>query len=200
MGMVRIHYPMTDQEIVALQTRVGTFPDGFWGPESIAACQEHLRSMMPCYNPWPKSDQASLTSFYGMAGDESQLVSIEFPYPMFYERKPVKKTVVHHKCAASLLKVLEDIRDRYGSVRRIMEQAEDYAGVYNNRPMRGGSSPSLHARGAAIDLSPNDNWNDVSWPVVATMPIEIMECFARQGWKSAGAFWGRDAMHHQATQ
>jgi hypothetical protein len=32
------------------------------------------------------------------------------------------------------------------------------------------------------------------------MPIEVMECFAREGWLSAGAFWGYDAMHFQATQ
>jgi hypothetical protein len=34
----------------------------------------------------------------------------------------------------------------------------------------------------------------------ADMPLEIMECFAREGWLSAGAFWGYDAMHFQATQ
>jgi hypothetical protein len=32
------------------------------------------------------------------------------------------------------------------------------------------------------------------------MPIEVMEAFARQGFKPAGAFWGRDAMHMEATR
>jgi hypothetical protein len=32
------------------------------------------------------------------------------------------------------------------------------------------------------------------------MPLEIMEAFAREGWLAAGAFWGRDAMHFQATR
>jgi hypothetical protein len=27
-----------------------------------------------------------------------------------------------------------------------------------------------------------------------------MEEFAKEGWLAAGAFWGRDAMHFQATQ
>jgi hypothetical protein len=76
----------------------------------------------------------------------------------------------------------------------------EYAGVYNNRPMRGGSLPSLHARGAAIDLAPDTNGNLVPWPVSADMPLVVMECFAREGWLSAGAFWGRDAMHAQATR
>jgi hypothetical protein len=32
------------------------------------------------------------------------------------------------------------------------------------------------------------------------MPLEVMEMFAQEGWLSAGAFWGRDAMHSQATK
>jgi hypothetical protein len=65
--------------------------------------------------------------------------------------------------------------------------------------MRGGSTPSLHARGAAIDLDPDNNANKQHWPASATMPFAVMEAFAREGWLSAGAFWSRDAMHSQAT-
>jgi hypothetical protein len=65
--------------------------------------------------------------------------------------------------------------------------------------MRNGTLPSLHARGAAIDLDPDDNGLHIPWPVRATMPIEVMEAFAREGWKPAGAFWSRDAMHFEAT-
>ena len=32
------------------------------------------------------------------------------------------------------------------------------------------------------------------------MPLEIMEEFAKEGWKSAGAFWGFDSMHQEATR
>ena len=66
--------------------------------------------------------------------------------------------------------------------------------------MRGGYTPSLHARGAAIDFDSYDNGNSTHWPVGATMPIGVMEEFAREGWVAAGAFWGRDAMHFQATK
>lgn len=174
--------------------------DGFWGTLSIAACQAYLRSLMPSPNPWPKTDQASLTKFYGSAGDESKLVTFEFPYTMWYEGKLVTKTRCHAKVKDSLLRVLNEIGDRWKDFPGIMEEAADYGGVFNNRAMRGGSSPSLHARGAAIDIDADDNGNLVAWPVVADMPIEIMAAFAREGWLSAGAFWGRDAMHFQATQ
>lgn len=180
--------------IDSIQTRIGAEPDGFWGPESIAMCQKHLRGLMPTPNPWPKSDQASLTRFYGPANDESPLVNMPAPVPMFYEGTRIKTIRVHRKCADSLARALT------AACLVAPEVVKIYDGVFNPRPMRGGSLPSLHARGAAIDLDANNNRNLVAWPVVATMPFEVMECFAREGWLPAGAFWGRDAMHFQATQ
>lgn len=191
---------MTHDEIVALQKRIGATPDGFWGPLSIAAVQQHLRSLMPKVNPWPDASESSLRRFYGPPGTESNLLTIALPFPMYYEGKLCKTTRVHRKCADSLRAILQEIGDRYSKMRGIIEEAEDYGGCYNNRPMRGGTRPSLHAYGAAIDLDADDNGNKTPWPVVADMPIEIMEIFAKHGWTSAGAFWGRDAMHHQATR
>ncbi len=191
---------MNRDEIKKTQVMIGTVPDGFWGRQSVAACQRHLRSLMPMPNPWPDPDQASLMAFYGRPGDESKLVTIEFPYRMLYGGKLCRTTRVHHKCAPSLLDILSEIGDRYGDRRDVMEEAEDYGGCYANRPMRGGSSPSLHARGAAIDLDADDNGLYDHWPTKADMPLEIMEVFARHGWLAAGAFWSRDAMHFQATR
>jgi hypothetical protein len=187
---------MTRIEIQEMQERIGTTPDGFWGPQSIAACQKHLRKLMPKPHPWPKSDQASLSAFYGAAGDPMQLTAIPvLTLGVHYDGKPVKSIMCHHKVAQSLKRILEEIAA--GPHAAILTT---YAGVYNNRPMRGGSLPSLHARGAAIDLDPATNRLSQSWPVSATMPLEVMEAFAREGWLAAGAFWGRDAMHFQATQ
>ena len=191
---------MTPQEISAMQQRIGVPADGFWGPLSIAICRQYLRSLMPSPNPWPKSNPASLRAFYGDPGDESQLVSITFPSPMFYGGRLVKTTRVHRKLAASLLRILSDIGTRYSGTPGIMEEAADYGGVFNFRLKRGGTSYSLHAYGAAIDLDADDNTFRDSWPMASDMPLEIMECFAREGWLSAGAFWGYDGMHHQATQ
>ncbi len=149
---------------------------------------------MPAENPWPKTDQASLTAFYGPAGDESQLVNLHAPVPMFYEGKPIKTIRCHRRVSESLSRALAD------AYKTAPDAVKVYDGCYNNRAMRGGSTPSLHARGAAIDLLAGENGNHVSWPVAATMPLEVMEAFAREGWLAAGAFWGRDAMHFQATQ
>jgi hypothetical protein len=185
---------MKPNEIILIQERIGAKTDGFWGPKSIAMCQKHLRGLMPSPHPWPASDQGSLTKFYGPAGDESQLINLPAPVPMFYEGAKIKTIRVHRKCADSLSRALT------AANLVAPEMVRSYDGCFNNRPMRGGSTPSLHARGAAIDLNADPNGNHVSWPVAATMRFEVIECFAREGWLSAAAFWGRDAMHFQATQ
>jgi hypothetical protein len=187
---------MTRAQIQEMQKRIGATPDGFWGPQSIAACQKHLRKLMPKPHPWPKSDQASLTAFYGAAGDESKLVLIDVQgLGIEYDRKAVRVIRCHAKVADSLKRILQDIAA--GPHAAILRE---YAGVYNNRTMRNGTSPSLHARGAAIDLAPDANANSTHWPIRATMPLGVMESFAREGWLPAGAFWGRDAMHFQSTR
>lgn len=185
---------------MAMQERIGVKPDSFWGPKSIAACKLHLRTLMPNPRPWPKADNQSLIAFYGAPGDERNLVRIAFPYPMYYEGKRVLSTMCHKKVADSLLRVLKAIGSTYHGNQEIMEEAEDYDGVFNFRLKRGGTSYSLHAYGAAIDLDADDNTYRNAWPVAADMPLEIMEAFAREGWVAAGAFWGYDAMHFQATQ
>jgi len=185
---------VTQYDIKRIQEKIGTEPDGFWGPKSIAACQQYLRSLMPALNPWPKSDQKSLTAFYGQAGDDSQLAVLDVSgLGVRYEGMAVHSIRCHKKVAESLKRILQSLKETQSEV------LAEYAGCYNNRTMRGGSLPSLHARGAAIDLMPDQNANHTPWPSAATMPLEVMEAFAREGWLSAGAFWGRDAMHFQAT-
>lgn len=191
---------MSGEEIQKMQSKIGATPDGFWGPKSQKACRDYLKSLMPKPNPWPKSDQNSLRTFYGQPGDESNLVTVDFPFQTFYEGKVVRKFRCHKKVADSLLRVLTNINSKYSKNRQIMEEAEDFGGVYNFRNKRGSTSLSVHAWGAAIDLDADDNTFRDSWPMKADMPLEVIEEFAKEGWLSAGAFWGYDAMHFQATQ
>jgi hypothetical protein len=199
---------MTSEEIARMQARMnasGLLPvalvvDGFWGPRSIAACELYCRRLMPAVNPWPAPTQMHLQQFYGSPGDESQLVRMQFPYRMLYDGRAVTSTMVHRKCAESLRRILERVGTKFLATPHIVDEATDYGGVYNNRAMRGGTLPSLHARGAAIDLDADDNGNRVAWPTGADMPLEIIEEFSKEGWTSAAVFWGRDAMHFQATR
>lgn len=187
---------MNRSEIIAIQKRIGTVPDGFWGPKSTKACQDHLRSLMPHPNPWPRADQASLNEFYGPPGQEDKLAMIDVSrLGVDFEDSPVNLIRCHPKIALSLLRFITAV-----SKSRFCYILSDYAGCYNNRAMRGGSLPSLHARGAAIDFRPATNGNRMHWPVASDMPLEVMEMAAAEGAVAAGAFWGRDAMHFQWTQ
>lgn len=187
---------MTQTQIKAIQEKIGTTPDGFWGHKSIAACQKYLRSLCPD-NDSPNTDQASLTRAYGEAGDESQLVNIPVTgFGVKYDGQSVRTIRCNKQVADSLLLIIKEL----ASFDEGKMALREYAGCYNNRPMRGGSLPSLHARGAAIDLMPNSNLNKQSWPASANMPFSVMEVFAKHGWLSAGAFWSRDAMHFQKTK
>lgn len=191
---------MTPNEIKKMQSRLGVTADGFWGPVSTAALRTRLTNLMPSPNPWPAPDRRSMELFYGRPGDESNLVNFAPPFPMFYGGKACKTIRCHKQVAASLQRVLAEIGRSYGQRRDILEEAEDYGGCYNYRNKRGGTSLSVHAWGAAIDLDADDNTFRDHWPMKADMPMEIMEAFAREGWVSAGAFWGYDAMHFQATR
>lgn len=203
---------MTTAEIKAIQRRVrmsydladrADCDDGKFGSKSIAAVQKHLRALMPKQHPWPKSDQSSLRAFYGVPGDESYLIRVKVPcsIKMKYMGTEIGRPgceddvlYVHRKVADSLIRVLVNVARIAPSI------LLQYAGVWNNRSVRGGSTPSLHAYGAAIDLDPNTNGNTTHWPTGATMPLEVMEEFAKEGWLPAGAFWLRDSMHFQATK
>jgi hypothetical protein len=188
---------MLKQQIIELQTYLKVEADGFWGPQSTEAAQKHLRKLMASAPPSPKTDQASLTAAYGAAGDESNLVNLSVEgLGVKYDGKPVKTVRCNKVVALSLKLIIQELATFPEGVAVLAQ----YGGVYNNRPMRGGSTPSLHARGAAIDLAPDTNANKQHWPVSANMSFKVMEVFAKHGWLAAGAFWSRDAMHFQKTQ
>ena len=181
---------MTTSEIIELQKRIGTEPDGAWGPASIRACQKHLKALMPIPNPWPL--YRDMEEFYGKPGENHTTINVA-GLGVKYGSQEVRKITVNERCAESLLDIFEDIHDSpFASI------LESFAGCFNNRQVRQGKSLSTHAYAAAVDLKPAGNGNLTPWPVKATMPIEVMEIFSKYGWVSAGAFWGRDAQHFQA--
>lgn len=182
---------MTHTQIKTLQAHIGFTGDaidGFWGPKSVAKCQAYLKRLMPSPNPWPK--QSQVREFFGEPGDENNLVTIDVPKGFTYDGKPVTKMRCHKLVAESLKRILP----------KILPFVTVYDGCFNFRKMRGGSSYSMHSWGIAVDFDAGNNGNTTHWPTRATMPIEVMEEFAKEGWTPAGAFWSRDAMHFQATQ
>jgi hypothetical protein len=196
---------MNRTEIIRTQERTGTEGDGFWGPKSITACQNHLKSMMPSPHPFPIEGSQDFIEFFGPHGEKSGYTPpgrrITLPFTIYYNQTPVRTLLVHEKCADSLLQVFQRLALVYpDDTSREAAGILVYNGLYNPRLKRGSlNSWSMHSWMNAIDINAGKNGNKTSWPVNSTMPIEVMECFAQEGWLSAGAFWGRDAMHFQAT-
>ena len=192
---------MTKEQIEAIQKKIGTTVDGFWGPMSTAACQKHLRDMMPTPHPFPK--RSGLEEFYGPHGVKNltgpRTKKITLPFPIHYGTSVINSLSPHEKCADSLLRVFERLA-KWTHEERERAGVHEYDGIYNPRPMRGGSSWSMHSWAIAIDLNASANGNRTHWPTRASMPLEVMECFAAEGWTPAGAFWSRDAMHFEAVQ
>lgn len=193
---------MTSEEIKRTQERIGVEPDGFWGPISSGAARAHLLRMMPKLNPFPKS--RNVMAFYGPhgqpGGSSPPTKEIQIPFTIFYEGKPVNILRPHALCADSLLRVFHRLAEAFPStIDRKRAGILTYDGLYNPRPMRGSSKWSMHSWAIAIDLNAGQNGNSDHWPVRAVMPIEVMECFAKEGWTAAGAFWSRDAMHFEAV-
>ena len=149
---------------------------------------------MPKQNPWPRHDDRSMRLFYGEPGTGIISLTVE-GLGVEYMGKSVRTISCHEKVADSLHRILTAISQ--GPHASILKT---YAGCYNKRKMRGGTRYSKHAWGAAIDLDAARNGNLTHWPTKATMPIEVMAEFAKEGWTSAGAFWGTDAMHHEAVR
>lgn len=198
---------MNQQEIIALQRRIGATPDGFWGPRSTQAAKDYLLNLMPSPHPFPRQGTQDFIDFYGPHGvpngysPPTKTIRLPFKLYLYGEiSQPITQLHPHEKCADSLLRVFERLLSAYPQESdRGLAGIITYDGLYNPRQMRGGSSWSMHSWACAIDLDAGNNGNSDHWPTRSKMPIEVMECFAAEGWLSAGAFWSRDGMHSQAT-
>ena len=157
----------------------------------------------------PSPDTDSMVAYYGRAGNEANLVRIPTPYRMVLswdKRRVVTTLRCHQKIAKPLTGALTQIAAEFTQTQIEAMGLHLYAGIFNDRSVRGGRSKSKHAWGAAIDLNPEDNGNRTPWredrisqPGYASMPVRIIEIFEEWGFKSGARAWGRDAMHFQYT-
>jgi hypothetical protein len=148
---------------------------------------------------WPHDDTASKVVFFGdprKAGFESNwLVNIVPPYQMYYDGHALKTIRVNKKIASVLLLVFGEILDKCGHDQKKVDAigASVFGGCYNFRPIRGASSLSNHAFGAAIDINSN---NLPLGSKTAKMNPIIYNAFKNQGALMGQDYIGRkDPMH-----
>ncbi len=104
----------------------------------------------------------SATKYYGKPNPTGKgyLVTIDLPFPMItsWNRSEIVTRIQCHKSIADRLKkALSDILCHYGldEIKRLGINV--YGGCFNYRLMRGGTEPSKHSWGIAIDLDPERN-------------------------------------------
>jgi hypothetical protein len=152
------------------------------------------------HNSWPTQAEV-WAGFY----DPVKLVHVQCPWVFTVEGTHSQTITIHEKCAASLTRVLNFIWENVGkSQDKIHEFGYDvYDGSYVVRPMRGGSHPSMHSYGVAMD------WNAAENPQYAPLSKTkfkpnslIVKAFKDEGWEWGGD-WSPgsiDAMHFQAAR
>jgi hypothetical protein len=99
-----------------------------------------------------------MVDFYGPVGENT--TSLDMPYSMklaWNKNVIVKKITCHQKCAKSFYNVFEKVLKTYGDKEIKRLNLDIFGGCANVRKMRGGSSWSIHAWAAAIDIDPDNN-------------------------------------------
>ncbi len=128
---------------------------------------------------------------------------------------PITRFSINNRCHDSALRVLERIAEHYSPAEIIEHGFNLFAGCYNKRRMRGGSSWSMHAWGIAIDfdsarnrfrwgydakLDANDEWGTNGKPYLARPECDkFWEFWEDEGWLSLGRARNYDWMHVQAA-
>lgn len=111
------------------------------------------------------------------------------PYPLFYDGNEIRRARCHHLLIDNFTAVFLEIAGL-----GLQSFVQNYAGIYNNRPVRGGRKPSTHSWGIAIDLEPS------KYPLGSAnrFPKQIVDVFIKYGFFYGGYFSGRkDPMHFQ---
>lgn len=162
--------------------------------------------VVPVSNTFPL--QRDMNSFYGIPGPsvESHLVFVDCPWPLriaWNLRLTTYRIRIHDKCADNLRGVLATVYGHYGldEIKRL--RLDLYGGSYNHRKMRGGSSWSTHAYGAAIDWDPSNNALNTRAPAATLSRPEYddwWDIWEQAGWLSLGRSRGYDWMHVQAAR
>ena len=156
---------------------------------------------------WPLQSQAR--QFFGNPSintshwEKEFLVDVPCPWTLVMDGEKLNKIRINKMCAASLSRVLNNVWDAVDKEQSAIETLHyhRYSGSFNYRPMRGGSSLSMHAYGAAIDWDDGENEQHSHKHILQDSSLLIVK-FKEEGWSWGGDWSGStiDAMHVQAAR
>lgn len=127
---------------------------------------------------------------YGDPTAESAMVLFDVPRELEVGAIP-NKIYCNRDLVIPLTKALTLVLSR-----GLSSKIRTYDGCFCVRNKRGGSSPSLHSWGLAVDI--NASWNRMGQP--STQDPRLVACFTESGFDWGGAWVRLDAMHFQLTE
>lgn len=165
-------------------------------------------------NNFPRATTEALNNHYGNALPPDtcptrDIVQVPCPWPMKldWELKSSRGHFnVHSLVADSLTRVLQSVLEHYGIEGIKKYGLNRFSGDFSCRRIRGGSRPSTHAWGVAIDFYGSRNelrqsTNDTPPPTLAHPDLTFFwERWEEEGWYSLGRMEDRDWMHIQAAK
>lgn len=194
--------------------------DGYWGPQTEFAFDSLYQLIqdgrkpglwrpedLPNLNPsrWPsQSPQSEIIKFYGEPGQNQARINLPYPNKLAWKTATaINSFSCHEKVHDSLGRVLSRVLDHYGSDEIKRLHLDLWGGCLNVRTMRGGSKPSTHSWGIAIDYDPTRN--RLKWgrdrAHLARPEYEMWwRLWEEEGWLSIGRQRNFDWMHVQAAK
>lgn len=192
--------PSTDYAIEILEyiTIHGKRPENWRDKEEI----EPQLSVYPSNSPWPL--QKDVEKFYGPVGSNQAMLEVPYKHRLAWDLgKAVNRFSIHEKCHDSAFRVLNRVLSHYGPKAISDLRLDLWGGCLNVRPMRGGSRPSMHSYGIAIDYDPERNqlkWGKDRASFARPEYNVWWKLWEEEGWVSLGRARNFDWMHVQAAR
>jgi hypothetical protein len=150
---------------------------------------------------------AQIEAKYGKANPTGAgyLTTLILPFPvrLSWARHETVKSIQCHKLIKDrLLMVFTDILLHYGYDKIVELGINIYGGCFNYRPMRGGTNPSRHSWGIAIDLDPDRNLLKETARTARFARPEykaMIDIFYKHGFLSLGREKNYDWMHFETA-
>ena len=170
---------MTRAEIRTLQRlllALGHDPgdvDGLWGPRTraaLTAAEREYRTPSPAPVPaqpspalprFPAVTRQAVTATFGPAGGPAATrgrCQLPFPFPLAWDTgSRISSFACHEKLAGVMTAVFAEAARHYGESEFRRLRLDQFGGCFNHRPVRGGTTLSIHSWGAAVDTDPINN-------------------------------------------
>lgn len=203
----------TRSAVRAFQRSVGLRDDGIAGPLTLSRLfpEDPIPGRdidPPMAEPatakpiWPRQSECS--AFYGAVGTGQTTLVLPFPMRLAWDLdKTIQKFSIHAKVHASAVRAFDRIAAAFTPAQRSDLGIDIWGGCLNVRPMRGGSRPSMHSWGIAIDFDPDRNqlrWGRDRARLAKPDAEPFWRIWEDEGWVSLGRVRNMDWMHVQAAR